>query len=776
VAQVKARIVAVDDEPLMLRVTTQVLRSAGYQVIEAENGTEGIHQVRRTRPDLVLLDRMLPDLDGVEVCRLIKEDPDLARTFVVFLSAAQVSSDEQATGLEAGADGYIARPISSRELLARVEVLLRIKRAEDARQESERNFLRTFDQAPIGASIVSLDFRYLRVNEKFCEITGYSERELLSLRFTDITHPEDAEADVQQARRLLTGESDRYELDKRYIRKDGQIVWVRLSSCLIRDSAGRPLHFLPMVQDITERLQVEKALRESEERYRRIVDTTTEGTAVTDENFCLTFVNPRLAEMVGYSAEEMLGRRVQDFMFQEDLAALRDEEQARRQGMEGRYERRFRCKDGRTLWTIVSATPLMEGDGRFRGSFAMLTDITEHKQAEDSLHKAHSELKTLFASANILASTLELAPLLTLILDELGKVVAYDSATLLTLDEDDMVIQARRGSPLPVEPGALRIPLAPRPTIRRMILTKQAYYLPDALEVPDIGQFLERITGLAAESNWGGVRGMMGVPLIAKDEVIGMISLGHRQPDYYQPPMRDLVQAFANQAAVAIENAWLYQQAQEAAVVMERNRLARDLHDSVTQALFSASLVAEVLPQVWRRDPQEAQQGLEELRRLTRGALAEMRTMLLELRPTALIETPLRDLIQQLTEAITSRIQIEMALNLAAVPALPPEVHVNFYRITQEALHNVAKHARASHLTVSLTASPPFSSETDGDWRGQIDLLVRDDGRGFDPGHAAADQLGLRIMRERAEGIGATLSVESCPGSGTLVQMVWPNT
>ena len=150
--------------------------------------------------------------------------------------------------------------------------------------------------------------------------------------------------------------------------------------------------------------------------------------------------------------------------------------------------------------------------------------------------------------------------------------------------------------------------------------------------------------------------------------------------------------------------------------------------------------------------------------------------MLLELRPTALIETPLRDLLQQLTEAITSRVQIDVTLNIAATPSLPPEVHVNLYRITQEALHNVAKHARATRLAVSLTTVPPFPSELEAEWIGQVELLVHDDGRGFDPGLAAADQLGLRIMRERAESIGAALCLESGPGLGTTVRVTWPKT
>ena len=122
--------------------------------------------------------------------------------------------------------------------------------------------------------------------------------------------------------------------------------------------------------------------------------------------------------------------------------------------------------------------------------------------------------------------------------------------------------------------------------------------------------------------------------------------------------------------------------------------------------LFSASLVAEVLPKIWRRDPEQALESLEELRRLTRGALAEMRTMLLELRPSALVNTPLSELLAQLTEAVTSRTGLPFQLFIEQIPSLPEDVHISFYRIAQEALNNVVKHAQASQVAVSLSAMP----------------------------------------------------------------------
>lgn len=143
------------------------------------------------------------------------------------------------------------------------------KRIERSLRFREDHFKRTFDQSPIGAAIVSLEFRFVRVNEEFCRITGYQEIELLSMGFPEITHPDDLEQDVLYCRQLVAGEIDHYQMEKRYIAKDGNVVWVRLSVRLMRDAQGDPLYFLPMVQDIDNRKQMEKEL---DEKQRSLIE------------------------------------------------------------------------------------------------------------------------------------------------------------------------------------------------------------------------------------------------------------------------------------------------------------------------------------------------------------------------------------------------------------------------------------------------------------------------------------------------------------------------
>ena len=206
----------------------------------------------------------------------------------------------------------------------------------------------------------------------------------------------------------------------------------------------------------------------------------------------------------------------------------------------------------------------------------------------------------------------------------------------------------------------------------------------------------------------------------------------------------------------------LAKRAADEAVTADRTRLARDLHDAVTQTLFSASLTAEVLPDLWDMDVEEAKKSTEELRQLTRGALAEMRTLLLELRPATLTQTRLNDLIRQLCEAFIGRSRLPITLTIEGECQLPPEVQIAFYRVAQESLNNVFKYARATQVDVKVFLSPS-----------SVHLETSDNGVGFELSAVKPTSLGMRIMRERAEAIGAELHISTYPGSGTCVEMTW---
>jgi len=198
------------------------------------------------------------------------------------------------------------------------------------------------------------------------------------------------------------------------------------------------------------------------------------------------------------------------------------------------------------------------------------------------------------------------------------------------------------------------------------------------------------------------------------------------------------------------------------ATVAERNRIARELHDSVTQTLFSTSMLADVLPKVWEADPVKGREKLEELRRAVRGALAEMRTLLLELRPSAIADADMQQLMRQVADSTSGRAGVHVTWRVEGQIALAPDRKIVLYRTMQEALNNIVKHANADNAQLVLRSSDR-----------SLELVIIDDGDGFDPQAVSSDHFGLKMMRERIEASGGVLQVESHPNEGTELHAVW---
>jgi signal transduction histidine kinase len=252
------------------------------------------------------------------------------------------------------------------------------------------------------------------------------------------------------------------------------------------------------------------------------------------------------------------------------------------------------------------------------------------------------------------------------------------------------------------------------------------------------------------------------VPMEAAADLYGVLAIYYREPRAFSDEAVRVAQSFGAHAALAIENGRLREQLERGAAAAERSRLARDLHDSVTQALFAASIQAETLHRRWQPRSEEARRSLEDVERLTRGALAEMRALLLEMRPGALARTPLPDLLRHLADSAAARSDIAVTCSISEPEDMPPDVTVALYRIAQEAMNNVARHSHAESARVTLERRD-----------GVVTLAVSDDGRGFGSPVPGPQHLGLQIMEERAAAVGATLDVSSAAGRGTVVTVRW---
>jgi signal transduction histidine kinase len=266
-----------------------------------------------------------------------------------------------------------------------------------------------------------------------------------------------------------------------------------------------------------------------------------------------------------------------------------------------------------------------------------------------------------------------------------------------------------------------------------------------------------------------GIRAVAVAPLLVDGEPIGVLWVSDIQPRPFSPEEMAVVQALADQAALAIEHARLVQRGRDAAIIEERARLARDLHDSVTQSVFSLGMLARAARTQYERDSDRLGSTLDRIGVLAQEALVEMRTLLLELQPSTLAEHGLAKALERLVASVRVRSDLTASFTATTRERLPADTELAVYRIIQEAIANAVKHAHASTLTVTLREDAGLV------------VTVTDNGSGFDAGAVAAATadlsrggLGLRSMRERAEAAGLTVDITSTPGTGTTVTVRAP--
>jgi len=390
-----------------------------------------------------------------------------------------------------------------------------------------------------------------------------------------------------------------------------------------------------------------------------------------------------------------------------------------------------------------------------------------NSQLEQRVEERTLELTMLLNTSRSIASTLELEELLRQILDKLLPVVDYTGGAILILEDGSFAIWAYQGL-FPQE--LIRNSNYPSDNIigHRLIEEQQPVLIPDVASDSPYALALRQAVGLT-ETQIESIRSWMGVPLIAKKRVIGMLALHHREPGIYGQQTANLTMAFASHVAVAIENAQLLKQARRLAALQERQRLARELHDSVSQALYGISLGSHTAHKLLDQTQIEGEakaalkEPLDYILSLSEGGLAEMRALIFELRPESLESEGLVAALAKQAIALQTRHHIAVKTHFSEEPAASLPTKEVLYRVSQEALNNAVKHASASEIVVSLS-----------DEDNHLVLEISDNGRGFDPNGDFTGHLGLRSMRERLEQVGGTINITSTSCRGTQITAVVP--
>lgn len=273
-------------------------------------------------------------------------------------------------------------------MMAVVEDITARKRSLEALRESEERFRLALDEAPIGMALVGLDGRFLRVNGVLCEIVGYTREELVGLTFQAITHPNDVDADVALARKLARGEIPRYQLGKRYIRKDGAIVDAMLSASIVRAGDGAPLYYIAQIEDVTDRKRAEDALRRSEAQFRELIEHAPDPIFIADLDGRFTDVNTAACRMLRYMRGELVGKTIVDIIPPEDVPRLAEAREFLL--VPGRVqvaEWTQKTKDGALVPVEVSSK--IHADGRW---VAFVRDVSERKRNQEALQRSEATL------------------------------------------------------------------------------------------------------------------------------------------------------------------------------------------------------------------------------------------------------------------------------------------------------------------------------------------------------------------------------------------------
>ena len=640
------------------------------------------------------------------------------------------------------------------------------------------------DLAADAILLLSADQRIVRFNQAAVRLFGYEPDEVLG-RPLDVLLPERY---VEAHRRYMEafgagGETSRHMAQRQSLaarRKDGQEIPVEIS--IARQRRGGEVSFGAIVHDLSAQKKAEQALRQSEELYRSVVAVLNEGVLLVDGAGAIRACNLSAQKILGVAEADLIGRSFAGWtMIRDDGTPFPDElfpvNETLRTGRPcANVVMGLVHRDQVVTWLSLNCQPLPAAaePGLYAAvvSFADITErfalyrVMEKRVAERTreIERRRQVADDLREILTILNSNRSLDDILGYIVSRACQEFDADASGILRLHADGqaLVVQSAQGLPHDfVRYGAVPVggaALAQTRSERRPV------------PIWDVSTIVEAASQPAWADQWpaaaAGLRNyqtLLLVPLFIHDQFYGEIALCFARRRDFSGEELHVAEMIGNQAALAIENAGLHVQVQAMAALEERQKLARELHDSVSQVLYGIALSARTAEGLLATDPARAAEALRYCHSLADVGLTEMRALILELRPELLETEGMVAAISQYAAALQVRHGVVFQLDLGDEPNITMLVKEALYRIAQEAFHNIIRHAHATEARVRLE-----SCDHELWWE------VCDNGRGFDPAAPYVGHLGLRSMRERAERVGGACEIVSSPGAGTCVRTRFP--
>ncbi|HEY1212198.1 MAG TPA: PAS domain S-box protein, partial [Bryobacteraceae bacterium] len=793
---------------------------------------------------------------------------------------------------------------SAAGIVVHLRDLTKRKQLEQVLREREERFRSYFELGLAGIAVEPSGRRILDVSDEICRMLGYERSDLLQMAWEQLVHPDDLAADIQEFDQVLAGEKDRYSIAKRWIRKDGQVVYADTSVkglrsvdgslnrffvllensqeisdrklaedalresgewyralfesmdegfCVIEilfDQEGQPYDFrfletnpafekqlgiaqaagktvrelVPdlepwwfetygrvaltgepvrlenqvrsigrwfdvyafrlgpetsrrlavLFDNITERVQAEERLRESDERFRAIFNQVTVGVGLTDLTGKFVLVNQKYCDIVGYTREELLSMRMQDLTYPDDLAQnLELFQRLAETGTPFQIEKRYVRKGGSVVWANISVAAIRDASGKPVYGVAVVLEVTDRKRAEEELVKAHDELERR-------------------VVERTEQLMAANEALRVEVEERKRTEEELRRSEAYLAEGQR---LSHTGSFCWTIATGEVYWSQETYRIygfepgevqpsadlffealyPDDRSYVERTLaqGIKEKSDYE-----MNFRIVGGDgQVRYFQSIGHpvlnQSGDVIEVigTVMDVTERRLAEKELQKETEERNRLAQERTKLLrqltltqeeERRRISREMHDQLGQQLSALTLKLAALKESYGAQG-ELREQLHTLEGMVKHLDADVDLLIRELRPIALDELGLRAALFNYVNNWSKHFGVHAELHVSGMEQdrLPSETETALYRVTQEALTNVAKHAHARNVGILLERRPDH-----------ISLIIEDDGTGFDGENAFSFRergLGLIGMRERVVLVGGTLDVESRPGAGVTV-------